>query len=363
MRTPRSDQTARARTRQLRLAGAAAALLVVFVFALQDGLTVVLAATGLVVAGFVWWVRRSRTGALAVLSLCVACVVTSEVARAAAESSRGASPLGLGVVFWLFLAVVTVTAWAATRERPRRRLLTVVAGQVTLVLASLLSYLSVTVMPVAGLVVAMAIVVVASRLRYAPHLVTPEDAATSQGPAILARGTERTRAALTTALDEEWLVRSGVDLPGGATVEHLVVGPAGVFVVESRTWPGRVGLVSVERDGETVEAYGLDGDVRELAARLEPVLRTVTAAADLPWLAEVDVYAVVALWGTAVPEQPVDLELRDPRRPGRGVAVRLVSGEQVGESMRARPRTLNDRELSRVRGRVETQAPVGRSGS
>lgn len=339
----------------------AAALLAVLVFALRDGLTIVLAAAGLVAAGFVWWVRRSRSGALAVLSLCVACVVTSEVARAAAEASKGASPLGLGVVFWLFLAVVTVTGWVATRERPGRRLLTVVAGHLTLVVASLLSYFSVTVVPVAGLLAAMAVVLVVCRWRYAPADTTPDQRGSADRTANLARGADRTRAGLETALDDEWLVLSGLDLPGGATVEHLAVGPAGVFVVESRAWPGRLGLVSVQRDGKAVEAYGLDGDVRELAARLEPVLRTVTAAADLPWLAGVDVYAVVALWGEAVPERPVDVELRDPRRPGRGVAVRLVSGAEVGAWMRSRPRTLGGKSLSRVLARVERHVPGGRS--
>ena len=361
VKTPLRTRLGHGWTGVAKVVAGAIAVLLVLVFALQDGLTIVLAATGLVVAGFVWWVRRSRTGAIAVLSLGVACVITSEVARAAAESSRGASPLGLGVVFWMFLAVVTVTGWVATRERPRRRLLTVVAGHLTLVLASLLSYFSVTVVPVLGLLTALVIAVVASRWRYTPPDTAPGDAGSTNGAASLARGAARTRAALVAALPEEWLVLGGLALPGGAEAEHLVVGPSGAFVVESRTWPGRVGLVSVERDGETVEAYGLDGDVRELAARLQPVLRDVSAAADLPWLAAVDVYAVVALWGTTVPEQPVDLELQDPRRPRRGVVVRLVSGEQVGAWIRARPRTLSERELARVLGEADRQVPGGRS--
>src|SRR4051812_32411396 len=40
-----------------------------------------------------------------------------------------------------------------------------------------------------------------------------------------------------------------LDLPGAGNIDHLAVGPAGVFVLDSKAWSG---VVTVEQDGATI---------------------------------------------------------------------------------------------------------------
>lgn len=71
---------------------------------------------------------------------------------------------------------------------------------------------------------------------------------------------EATAAALAALRDDEWTVLRDVRWPGQryANVDHVVVGPPGVFVIDSRAWAGRI---SVRGD-----VLRQNGHLREMAA-------------------------------------------------------------------------------------------------
>ncbi|WP_139238989.1 NERD domain-containing protein [Actinopolymorpha cephalotaxi] len=342
-------------------------LFLVVVLALGDGATIAVASAGLVAAGFVWWVRRSRDGALTILSLLFACLVTSWVTQVAGAALGADAPLWLGTVFWTFLGVLTLMVWLPPHSgmgRSRGRLPTVVGAHALLVVTSLLSALAPSVVPVAGFAVAVVFVVLRSRGRLTLRRPTvrqvPLDTRTV---ALAARGADRTATTLA-SLPGDWTAAGGLALPGGLVAEHLVAGPGGVYVVESRSWEGSLALTSVDQDSGPVEAYGLDGDAAELAARLRPVGELLEAAEDVPWLRDADLAVVLAVWGTARPGAPLEIALVGRRDHATRAVVHLVAGDQVADWLRARPQTAYPgavtrvaAHLSRLRARGHQEAP------
>ncbi|MET9019442.1 nuclease-related domain-containing protein [Actinopolymorpha sp. NPDC004070] len=331
-------------------------LLLVVVLALRDGATIALAAAGLTAAGFAWWMRRSRDGALTLLSLLLACLVTSWVTQVAGAGLGANAPLWLGTVFWTFLGVLTLLVWLTPHPgtgRPAGRLPTVVAAHALLVVASFLSVFALSVVPVAGFVVAVAFVVLRSRGRLTLRRTTVRRApADTSAVALAARGADRTATTLA-SLPGDWTVAGGLALPGGLVAEHLVAGPGGVYVVESRSWEGSLALTSVDQDSGPVEAYGLDGDAAELAARLRPVGELLEAADDVPWLRDADLGVVLAVWGSARPGTPIDIALVGRRDHATRAVVHLVAGDQVAGWLRARPQVGDTQMVAGVTARLE----------
>ncbi len=330
-------------------------LFLVVVLALGDGATIALAAAGLVAAGFVWWVRRSRDGALTILSLLLACLVTSRVSQVAGAGMGVNAPLWLGTVFWTFLGVLTLLVWLtphAGAGRAGARLPTVVGAHAVLVVASFLSVLAPSAVPVAGFAVAVVFVVLRSRGWLAFRRTAVRRAPAAVGPvALAARGADRTATVLA-SLPGNWTVASGLALPGGLVAEHLLAGPGGVYVVASRNWEGSLALTAVQQEAGTVEAYGLDGDAAELAARLRPLGELLAAAAEVPWLADADLEVVLALWGSARPDAPMEIALVSPRDHATRAVVHLVAGDQVADWLRARPQVGDTRMVAGVATRL-----------
>jgi hypothetical protein len=60
-----------------------------------------------------------------------------------------------------------------------------------------------------------------------------------------ARGEEMSASSLA-RLPIEWTVFNGVIMPTGEDIDHVVVGPQGVFVIETKHWSGEVDLVNGE---------------------------------------------------------------------------------------------------------------------
>src|SRR5215212_9981710 len=66
--------------------------------------------------------------------------------------------------------------------------------------------------------------------------------------ATAAEGRRRTGAALRALDRADWHVTHSVALPGGGRVDHLAVGPTGVYVLDSKAWRG---VVTVDHKGAT----------------------------------------------------------------------------------------------------------------
>jgi hypothetical protein len=72
-----------------------------------------------------------------------------------------------------------------------------------------------------------------------------------------ALGEQQTALALTSLTDEGWCVLHDRRLPASpANVDHIVVGPAGVWVIETKAWHGRVvvGADRLRRNGQVADA-------------------------------------------------------------------------------------------------------------
>jgi hypothetical protein len=66
-----------------------------------------------------------------------------------------------------------------------------------------------------------------------------------------AAGERRTERVLRPLQRVGWTIRHDLDLPGAGNIDHLAVGPAGVFVLDSKAWSG---IVTVDQDGATITA-------------------------------------------------------------------------------------------------------------
>ena len=69
------------------------------------------------------------------------------------------------------------------------------------------------------------------------------------GWGIGAAGERRTERVLGPLARVGWTITHDLELPGGGNVDHLAVGPPGVFVLDSKAWSG---VVTVDQDGATI---------------------------------------------------------------------------------------------------------------
>jgi Nuclease-related domain len=157
-----------------------------------------------------------------------------------------------------------------TRTLVWRAPLVAAAGLVVQVLATQVG------LPRAGLVGLAAAALVGWRLRFRPS----EEARTWQRGA---QGEQRTARLLDRLTHDGYVVFHDLAVPGNtsANVDHLVIGPSGVFVIDSKQWTGRVqqgtdGLVwhnhyPLDRTLETVR-WEAETVGRLLGTRIHPLL-------------------------------------------------------------------------------------------
>lgn len=287
--------------RALRVAVVVLAIGAVLMLAQQQGAAAsALALGGLAFAGFAWWWWRLPEVAGTVGSLVVTCLLTSEITYAVGVRLPGVSPLQLGLAFWLFAGVVAVTAWVTPRHRGSRAV-TVVGGHAILIVASVLAYFSTEIVPIAGLIGALAVVVWRSRQRRWPP-----------------------RRPLEAELDER-TARTLDELGDGwERYGNVLTSSAGRYYVETAEWNGRVELAD--------DAYTLDGDAQVLSERLRPIVKQVRRFAARQGLRADELTGVVVFWDdTRLPDGGVvELTVLDTARRRRsGTRIALVRGEKV----------------------------------
>jgi Nuclease-related domain len=108
-----------------------------------------------------------------------------------------------------------------------------------------------------------------------------------------AAGERRTARLLASLERRGWAVLHDLAIPGTqANIDHLVIGPGGVIVVDSKRYRGRLRL----------DRYGMVWHGRRLlVSALRRVLWAADQADEVLGVAEVQVAAVVAVHGASVP--------------------------------------------------------------
>ena len=163
-------------------------------------------------------------------------------------------------------------------------------------------------------------------------------AAHVHGWAAAAEGRRRTAQVLHSLDPGVWRVTQDIRLPDGGHADHLVVGPGGVYLLDSRAWEG---LVTVDHKGATITpegrpaaawiARGLHCSLAPAAAALGHALSSAGGPLAAP-------HAVVVIWapfpeGLVVSggityvagDRLAGWLSEQPRRPDRAVEVRVRS--------------------------------------
>ena len=142
-------------------------------------------------------------------------------------------------------------------------------------------------------------------------------------------GERKTRKLLERLESEGWQVRHGVDV-GKGDLDHLVVGPKGVFVIETKTLLGTVsveaGVLTTRQDDDPDEVYRwntLAGRMRSLGREVSRWVRT--DAGVRAW-----VQVIVVVWGDF------------PQRTVEEDRVRYLHGSELVSWLRSRPDAENE---------------------
>jgi Nuclease-related domain len=98
-----------------------------------------------------------------------------------------------------------------------------------------------------------------------------------------AAGERRTERVLGPLARVSWTITHDLELPGAGNIDHLAVGPSGVFVLDSKAWSG---VVTADQDGATITqrddseaAWLARGQHRAAARTTARVTRALAAAA------------------------------------------------------------------------------------
>jgi hypothetical protein len=149
------------------------------------------------------------------------------------------------------------------------------------------------------------------------------------------RGGAAHRAGASPAAAGGWTITHDLDLPGAGNVDHLAVGPAGVFVLDSKAWGG---VVSVDHDGATITprddpdaAWVARSQHRGAARTAARASRVLAAAAGM---AAPAARSVVVVWGTF------------PQRVAASGRVTYVAGEHLYDWLLGQRSCLNRAELA-----------------
>jgi hypothetical protein len=153
--------------------------------------------------------------------------------------------------------------------------------------------------------------------------------------AAAAEGRRRTERVLRTLDPTEWQVIDDVGVPHGGHVDHVVVGPGGIYVLDSKAWRGEV---TVDHKGATITpaddadaAWTAHGRHRSLPPAAVAVAHGLTAATGRWTPAPC---AVVVVWAPF------------PERVAVSGGVTYVAGEHLAGWLAAQPRRLDDRGLA-----------------
>lgn len=150
-----------------------------------------------------------------------------------------------------------------------------------------------------------------------------------------AAGERRTEKALRSLQRTGWYLTHDVERPGGGNIDHLAIGPGGVFVIDTKVWSG---VVTVDNAGATIaprddpsSSWTASGQQRTLPGAAAAVGRALAAATgrSLPGPA-----AIVALWSPF------------PQRVAACGKVTYVSGEHLADWLIGQPRQLHPQHIA-----------------
>ena len=158
-----------------------------------------------------------------------------------------------------------------------------------------------------------------------------------------AEGERRTERALRPLERLGWHAVHDLDRAAGGNVDHLVIGSAGVFVLDSKVWGG---LVSVDSRGATVTprdhpeaAWTEIGRHRTLPSAATAVARALAAASGRALPAP---RPVVVLWAPF------------PQRVATSGPVTYVSGQRLADWLLAQPRQLHPEHVAALAAAIDS---------
>lgn len=124
---------------------------------------------------------------------------------------------------------------------------------------------------------------------------------------------------------------SRLERPGGGNIDHLAVGPGGVFVLDTKVWSG---VVTVSNAGATVSPRD-DPSASWTATGQQHTLPTAAAAVGR---------ALAAATGQALPSPHAIVVLWSPfpQRVAVSGKVTYVAGEHLADWLTGQPRQLRD---------------------
>jgi hypothetical protein len=169
-----------------------------------------------------------------------------------------------------------------------------------------------------------------------------------------ALGERRTERVLRPLQRVGWSISHDLDLPGAGNIDHLAVGPAGVFVLDSKAWSG---VVTVDQDGATITprdnpdaAWLARGQHRAAARTAARTTRVLAAAARITVPAA---RSVVVVWGTF------------PQRVAASGGVTYVAGEHLHDWLLGQRHCLKRTELAALSSAnlpnaFSSESPLGR---
>jgi Nuclease-related domain len=197
-------------------------------------------------------------------------------------------------------------AW--TRTMPRRVIVVLAAGLAVGLLAAQVAP------DLAGLLALLAAACMAWRLWFRPSF---DSLAWRRGAA----GERRTARLLAPLERQGWAVLHDLAIPGSAAnIDHLVIGPSGVVVIDTKQYRGRLHL----------DRYGLLWHGRHLlVSALRKVRWQADQADEVLGVADIQVAAIVAVHGVSVPWGCLEAD-----------GVTVLPARRVPDSLRALPPVL-----------------------
>ncbi len=137
-------------------------------------------------------------------------------------------------------------------------------------------------------------------------------------------------------LPPEWSAYHDLDT-GHGNIDHLVVGPGGLFVLDSKTWRGTItvtpDIVTIQRWGDPRGQTWSSGPVVSLAVQTRDRIKALTKINQF-------VTPVVVVWGDF------------PQGVAEVKGVTFVHGDRLVEWLMARPVSIHSTVLDRIRTAV-----------
>lgn len=176
-----------------------------------------------------------------------------------------------------------------------------------------------------------------------------------------AEGERRTERALRGLQRHGWQVTHDLDWPGAGNIDHLVIGPGGVYVLDSKVWGG---VVSVDQAGATISpkdnpdaAWTARGEAGRMSRAGAAVARALAARTGLAVPAPTP---VVVVWAPF------------PQRVESSGGITYVDGEHLADWLHGRPRQLHHQQAAQLAAAATAdlltaaaadKAPAGKSAT